>query len=242
MNLPTRKCDDPEIEIQRRYYRETANDYDRMHVCENDEHYFGLAFLVSALDYIQAKSVLDIGSGTGRALAYIKQRRLDVHLVGIEPVKELRDVGHANGLSNGELIDGDATHLQFHDQQFDLVCEFGMLHHVRKPKVVVAEMLRVARKAIFISDCNNFGQGSFLVRSFKQFLNSLGLWKVADFIKTKGRGYSLSEADGLAYSYSVYNNYKQIEMCCKSIHVFNTTFGGINPYRTAGHVALLAVK
>ena len=231
-----------EIEIQRQYYRETAHQYNRMHVHENDEHFFALSFLVSALDHIQAKSVLDIGSGTGRALAYIKQHRTDVHLIGVEPVRELREIGYAMGLSNGELIDGDATHLQFKENQFDLVCEFGMLHHVKRPAVVVAEMLRVARKAIFISDANNFGQGSFVVRSFKQLLNSLCLWKVADFIKTKGRGYLLSEEDGLSYSYSVYNNYKQIEMSCKSIHVLNTSCGGINPYRTASCVALLGVK
>jgi ubiquinone/menaquinone biosynthesis C-methylase UbiE len=231
-----------EIDIQRQYYRETAPYYNQMHVHEKDEHFLALSFLVAALDYIQAKSVLDIGSGTGRALAFIKQHTSAIHLLGVEPVAELRQIGYANGLSNGELIDGDAAHLQFEDNQFDLVCEFGMLHHVKRPAVVVAEMLRVARKAIFISDSNNFGQGSFVVRSFKQLLNSLGLWKVADFIKTRGRGYSLSEEDGLSYSYSVYNNYKQIEMSCKSIHVLNTTFGGINPYRTAGCVALLGMK
>ncbi len=84
-----------------------------------------------------------------------------------------------------ELIEGDATNLKFNDQQFDLVCAFGMLHHVRKPQQVISEMLRVSKKAIFISDGNNFGQGSILTRSIKQIINSLGLWRFADFIKTK---------------------------------------------------------
>ncbi len=233
---------DRDVEIQRQYYRETANQYNQMHVHEKDEHYFSLSFLLSSLDYIEGKSVLDIGSGTGRALKYIKNRRPDVYLVGVEPVKELRDVGYANGLSSTDLIDGDATHLQFKDNQFDVVCEFGVLHHIKRPELAVAEMLRVARKAIFISDSNNFGQGSIVARSLKQLLYSLGLWKVADFIKTKGRGYSLTEGDGLAYSYSVYNNYNQIRRVCKSIHVLNTVSGGVNPYRSAGHIALLGIK
>src|SRR5438128_6789718 len=101
-----------EVQIQRQYYRDTANRYDQMHVHKMDEHFFALSFLVSALDYIEAGSVLDIGSGTGRALGYIKQRRPDIHLLGVEPVKELRDIGHANGLSEADLADGDATHLQ----------------------------------------------------------------------------------------------------------------------------------
>lgn len=70
----------------------------------------------------------------------------------------------------------------------------------------------------------------------------MGLWGVADYIKTKANGYSISGGDGLFYSYSIYNNYDQIRKRYKSIHVFNTLPAGINPYRSAGHVALLGIK
>lgn len=231
-----------EVEIQRQYYRDTAGKYNATCVHEKDEHYFALSFLLSALDYIEAKSVLDIGSGTGRALLHIKQKRPDIRVVGVEPVEELRNIGYSNGLSRSELIDGDATQLQFSDKQFDIVCEFGVLHHVRRPEKVIGEMLRVAQKAVFISDCNVFGQGSFLVRSIKQLLNLMGLWKTAVFIKTKGKGYSISEGDGLFYSYSVYDDYGQIKEACKSIHILNTHPAGVNPYRSSGHIALLGLK
>ena len=61
-------------------------------------------------------------------------------------------------------------------------------------------------------------------------------------VKTKGKGYTISEGDGLAYSYSVFNSYKQIKAKCRSIHLLNTQDGLINPYRTASHVALLGIK
>ncbi len=231
-----------EIVKQRRYYAETANLYDEMHVNEQDEHFFALTFLVASLDYLQVRSILDIGSGTGRAIRYIKKRRPELRVVGIEPVKELREVGYSQGLSEKELVDGDATKLQFSASEFDLVCEFGVLHHIRSPELAVSEMLRVAGKAIFLSDSNNFGQGSLMVRSIKQMINFFGLWKLADLIKTKGKGFTISEGDGLSYSYSVFNNYKQIQTQCKSIHVLNTKDGHINPYKTASHVALLGVK
>lgn len=234
--------DRTEVEIQRKYYRDTAGKYNETCVHEKDEHYFSLSFLLSALDYIEAKSILDVGSGTGRALFQIKQKRPDIHVVGVEPVEELRNIGYANGLSHSDLIDGDATQLQFPDNQFDVVCEFGILHHVRKPEIVVGEMLRVAKKAIFISDSNVFGQGSFMARSIKQLLNLMGLWRMAVYIKTKGKGYSISEGDGLFYSYSVYDNYGQIERTCKSVHVLNTHPSGVNPYRSSGHIALLGLK
>jgi ubiquinone/menaquinone biosynthesis C-methylase UbiE len=231
-----------EIEAQRRYYAQTGRRYDEMHVHEGDEHFFALALLVAVLDQFSINSVLDVGSGTGRALTYIKQRRPDVRAVGVEPVAELRQAALLRGLSRDELIEGDARELQFKDGGFDLVSEFGMLHHVREPSVVVSEMLRVARRAVFISDSNNFGQGSRLVRTLKQALDHLGLWKVADFVKTRGRGYTISEGDGLSYSYSVFNDYEQIRAQCSAVHILNTEDAGINPYSSAGHVALLGIK
>lgn len=231
-----------EIEKQKIYYALTAKYYDEMHIDEQDEHSFALCFLVAALDYLQVKSILDIGSGTGRALKYIKKCRPDILLVGIEPVKELREVGYSHGLTEQEIIDGDANKLQFSSGQFDLVCEFGVLHHIRNPSQAVSEMLRVANKAVFISDSNNFGQGSSFTRNVKQYLNILGLWNLAYLIKTRGKGYTISEGDGLGYSYSVFNNYKQIKKNCKSIHLLNTRDGGVNSYATASHVALLGIK
>jgi len=231
-----------EIELQRRYYAKTAGQYEAMHVQEKDDHFFALSLLVASLDYLDARSILDIGSGTGRAIHYIKKQRPDLRIVGIEPVAELREVGYSRGLSEKELIDGDGTRLQFDASEFDMVCEFGVLHHLRRPELAVSEMLRVAGKAIFVSDNNNFGRGSLIGRSVKQTLNRLGLWKFADFLKTKGKGYTVGEGDGVAYSYSVFNNYKQIRAQCKSIHLLNIKDGGVDFYKTASHVALLGIK
>lgn len=231
-----------DIELQRRYYAETAHRYDAMHVTEQDEHFFALSFMVAALDYLHVRSILDIGSGTGRAIRYIKRHRPEIRIVGVEPVRELREVGYSHGLSEEELVDGDATRLQFGVKEFDLVCEFGALHHIRRPSHAVSEMLRVANKAIFISDSNNFGHGSREMRLIKQMINFLGLWKMADRIKTKGKGFTVSEGDGIAYSYSVFNNYNQIKSGCSRVHILNTSEGNINPYKTASVVALLGIK
>ena len=132
--------------------------------------------------------------------------------------------------------------LAFPDDAFDLVCEFATLHHVPEPGKAVSEMLRVARKAIFISDNNNFGQGSWVARLTKQLINAAGLWPIADLIKTRGKGYTISEGDGLFYSYSVFNDYKQIAEQCETVHLLGTVNSGPNLYRTASRVALLGIK
>ena len=114
--------------------------------------------------------------------------------------------------------------------------------HIKNNKLVVDEMLRVSKKAIFISDNNNLGTGSKVTRSIKQILYALRLWKLVDFIKTKGKGYTISEGDGLAYSYSVFRNYRQIKSSCKSVHIINTKDADINLYKTAKTIALLGIK
>lgn len=231
-----------EVEVQRAYYASTAQRYDEMHVCEGDEHYFALSFMLSMLDFLEIRSVLDVGAGTGRTVQYIRAHRPGIRVVGIEPVQALIEQGYAKGLSADELREGDATALPYGDGEFDLVCEFAVLHHVREPRLAVAEMLRVARRAVFISDTNRFGQGRAAVRTAKQVLGALGLWKVADLVRTRGKGYTISEGDGLAYSYSVFDNYRQVREQCRRIHLLNTVDGGVNPYRTAPHVALLGIK
>jgi ubiquinone/menaquinone biosynthesis C-methylase UbiE len=234
--------EDKEAEIQRRYYAESAIHYNKMHVCPHDEHYLALCFMVASIDYFKISSILDVGSGTGRSLLYIKDKRTDIRIIGIEPVMELREIGYEMGLLREELIEGDGTNIHFADGEFDLVSEFGVLHHVTYPEKMILEMLRVAKKGIFISDINNFGQGSVFVRTVKQILNAMGLWKVADFIKNGGKSYILSEGDGLSYSYSVFNNYNLINKYCNNIYMLNTNPSGVNLYRSADHVALLALK
>ena len=228
--------------LQREYYAGTASRYDEMHLAKDAEHKLASFLMLAAVDYLEIKSVLDIGSGTGRTLLFLKHHRPNLRILGVEPVRELWEVGHRNGLSPEQLVDGDALRLDFENEAFDLVCAFAVLHHVRRPETVVAEMLRASRKAVFISDSNNFGQGSFPARTLKQLINACALWRVADFFKTKGKGYTITEGDGLAYSYSVFYNHRQIRRQCRSVHLMNTKGEGPDLYRTAAHIALLGVK
>lgn len=232
----------PEI-IQRQYYEKTASKYDEMHTLADAEHILALHLMLSFIECLDIKSILDIGSGTGRAIEFIQNNsNNEIKIIGIEPSEALRNQGYQNGLHKDDLIDGDAQCLKYNDGEFDLACAFAALHHIPDPNKAVSEMLRVSRKAIFISDSNNFGQGNSMSRFIKQMINSLGIWKYFVLLKTGGKGYSISEGDGLSYSYSVFNNYNLIKKTCSSVHIMNTTKGDINPYRSSSHIALLGVK
>jgi hypothetical protein len=58
-------------------------------------------------------------------------------------------------------------------------------------------MLRVARKSVFLSDANRFGQGRISLRVLKLLLSKAGLWPLANLIKAQGKVYSYSQGDGM---------------------------------------------
>jgi hypothetical protein len=102
------------------------------------------------------------------------------------------------------LLQASGDALPFTDASFD---EFATLHHVADPSMVVNEMLRVARKAVVVADSNCFGEGAFPIKLPQLFLYKTRLWKLYDFVRTRGERYQISEGDGLFYSYSVYDSY-----------------------------------
>jgi ubiquinone/menaquinone biosynthesis C-methylase UbiE len=165
-----------EIQLQRAYYAKTVATYDQAHHYEN---VLDFTLFKAFLDYIDARSVLDIGSGTGRALLAAKGHCPQIAAVGVEPSLALRELGYAKGLSADDLIDGDAQRLNFADGSFDLVCEFAALHHIPNPSMVVAEMLRVARRAVFISDSNNFGQGTGIGSFTRPVWSRTAIWPLS---------------------------------------------------------------
>lgn len=118
------------------------------------------------------------------------------------------------------LLQASGNALPFADSSFDAVCEISTLHHVPNPSLVLAEMLRVARRSVIIVDSNRHGQGSFPARLFKLFLFKPGLWYAFDFLRTRGKRYQISEGDGLFYSYSVYDSYDQLARWADRILLF----------------------
>jgi len=232
---------DFEAEEIYRHFAGKAGSYEDIELNKDDEHVIALNYLVSQLDYYDIHSVLDAGAGVGTDLLKLKAAKPGLKITGCEPVAKMREVGHANGLSREELVDGNIMALGFPDKSFDCVCEFAVLHHVKDHRKAVDEMLRVARKAVFISDSNCFGSGSPGARAVKQGAHALGLWPLVDYLKSGGKRYYVSEGDGLFYSYSTYFNYQQLRAASKCVHVLNTKGTGTNPYRHASHTAMLAI-
>ena len=201
-----------------------------------------LSWLSGLIAHHGATTVLDIGSGTGRAPLYLQRHHPQLNVLGVEPSAELRAIGHAAGIAVDALVDGDATALPYADGSFDIVCEFGVLHHVADPRRVVEEMLRVARLGVFISDDNHFAAGSPLNRLAKRTLDAVGLWKAAYRLRSGGKGYRISDGDGLSYPYSVFDDLAVLRSTCDLVQMANMDGGGPDLYTHAAHVALFGRK
>jgi SAM-dependent methyltransferase len=199
------------------------------------------ALLAGLIDILGVTSLLDVGSGSGHCLRVLGRMRPNLRMIGVEPSAAMRDEGFKNGLGSDELIDGDAAALAYGDGDFDLVCEFGMLHHVPNPSKAVQEMCRVASKAVFIADANNFGAGGWGRRLLKQSIDALGMWKWADLVKTRGKGFRESEGDGISYSYSVFNDVPLLEERCRSVHAINLNGSARRPYQASASLAIVGL-
>jgi hypothetical protein len=103
------------------------------------------------------------------------------------------------------------------------------LHHVQRPDVV-REMLRVAKKAILISDSNRFGQGGALERLLKLAMYKTGIWMAFDWVRTKGKGYRITDGDGVSYSYSPYDSFDLLAAWADRLIILPTENGKVRSW------------
>ena len=90
-----------------------------------------------------SERVIDVGCGAGAlALALAPLVR---EVVGVDRVPELLELARERAPGNAEFVEGDATSLAFDTASFDLAGTLRTLHHVRRPELVIAELVRVAR-------------------------------------------------------------------------------------------------
>jgi ubiquinone/menaquinone biosynthesis C-methylase UbiE len=86
---------------------------------------------------------LDVGTGTG-ALAFALAPRVR-EVVAVDADAAMVEKARASAPPNVSLVEADATNLPFESGSFDLAATLRTLHHVRRPELVVAELVRVTR-------------------------------------------------------------------------------------------------
>lgn len=222
------------------YYDQTASRYDEMQLIRGDEHSFGLSYLEGILKNEGAISLLDVGCGTGRVLAHLRDTSPGLHLHGIEPSAAMLEQCVRKGLDGTSLTQGDACHLPFEDGAFDIVTAFGVLHHIKEPQRAISEMIRTSKKAVIISDHNVYGWGSWSSRVVKNSLRVFGLWPFFCRIHTLGRGYYDTDYDGIFFPFSILDHSKSFCARFERVNFLTTKSYGPSLYFGCSHVVLYA--
>ena len=90
-----------------------------------------------------AERALDSGCGAG-ALAFALAPFVG-SVVGVDLSADLVAAGRELAPANCELTVGDAAHLPFEYGSFDIAGCMRVLHHARRPELIVSELARVTR-------------------------------------------------------------------------------------------------
>jgi ubiquinone/menaquinone biosynthesis C-methylase UbiE len=154
------------------YYAKTAHLYNSWHCDPSNQssHNYAVRELIRLVERLNAKSVLDVCCGTGRLTKSILDLGIDAHGIDISPELIQEGINKLDIPSNCLSV-GDATALPFTDAQFDISCILGALHHTARPRAIIAEMLRVSRFGIVVSD-----EGNHLHGGIKSVLVSMGIF------------------------------------------------------------------
>jgi 2-polyprenyl-3-methyl-5-hydroxy-6-metoxy-1,4-benzoquinol methylase len=96
-------------------------------------------------------SVLDVGTGTGRAALVLAHQGAQV--TGVDASKEMLDVGEARARAEQVAIrfmQGDAHRLPFPERDFELSVSLRVLMHTPDWRQCIGELCRVTRQRIII--------------------------------------------------------------------------------------------
>ena len=149
-------------------------------------------------------------------------------------------------LPDADLRVGKGEALPMADVSCELVVATGVLHHADHPREVIREMFRVARKAVLISDHNNFAFGSRSARWLRLWLYATHLLAPATFIKQGFRKQGYSADDGWWYPYSLLNDYGLIgSLSTRQFIIPTRPSYSLEPWNfllAQSHMAILAVK
>jgi len=129
-----------------------AADYDVM-----DNHEPNERFCEDCLHYATFEKALDVGTGTALIPIAMCTRAPKLAMVGVDLAGHMlslarRNVERARLGDRIQLQKIDAKSLPFRDGEFDAVVSNSIVHHIPDPAHALGEMVRVAKRVVFVRD------------------------------------------------------------------------------------------
>jgi len=132
------------------------------------------------LPYLLSQSgarILEVATGTGLILERLLAAGKDAYGLDLTAA-QLKEARNKPGIPTDRLVCADAEHLPYADSRFNAVCIFRALHHVSRPERVIDEMIRCARRDLFIYDSTGGRR-----RLVKRALAKVGLYQPLYYLR-----------------------------------------------------------
>jgi SAM-dependent methyltransferase len=120
-----------------------------------------------------ARSVLEVGCGTGHFTRWMAERSLDA--VGLDISAPM--LNEARRLGGPSYLRGDALSLPFADRSYDVAALITTLEFVPDPARALAEVVRVARQGILLGVLNRWS-----LLTLRHRLSGKAMWRSARFL------------------------------------------------------------
>jgi ubiquinone/menaquinone biosynthesis C-methylase UbiE len=143
-------------------------------------------------------SALEIGSGEGHILSYIREVRPDIRSVGSDITSEIVQRGRMR-VKTARWCVARAERLPFHDNSLELVVACEVLEHVVTPEVVLTELRRLSGGYCIVSVPNeplwrvlNVARGKYL-RDWGNTPGHIHHWSRASIAQLVGQYFDVIE-------------------------------------------------
>jgi ubiquinone/menaquinone biosynthesis C-methylase UbiE len=111
--------------------------------------------------------VLDLGCGTGYGSDFLSRK---FNVIGIDINKEAISFAKKHYPNSARFLVGDVCRLPFEREEFDAICSFEVIEHIKNPKDMLSEVLRVLKKrGLFVMSTPKKGKKVISPYHFKEY-------------------------------------------------------------------------
>jgi ubiquinone/menaquinone biosynthesis C-methylase UbiE len=144
--------------------------------------------LLQKISFKEGDKFLEIGCGNGSACKHIaKNHKLIVFGVDVDPDQIKNANKNIEKLNNIKFSVADATHLNFNENEFDIIYSSGVLHHIKDWQMVFKEINRILKPKGYYT-FTDIAYSRFTTNLFKNRLKNLGFYtvdEIIDFLKNQ---------------------------------------------------------
>jgi len=110
--------------------------------------------ILGILKSIRPESILDVGSGKGRALWPMLETLPNTSILCVDPVEwrcEVINAVHNGGIRRVQAVPGDIRDIPYRDNYFDVVTALEVLEHIPMATDALHQMMRIAGKFVVLT-------------------------------------------------------------------------------------------